>query len=130
MKLTNGRRPLILLVEDDVCAARGLARMLHDDGFDVERASDGAAAMVRLGQTPLPDALITDLYVPHVDGLTVARFARTQNPSIPAIVVTSHVELVNTRSEPMMPAPTVLAKPLDYDHLTEVLHALLPRRAA
>jgi two-component system response regulator MprA len=126
MATSSKVRPLVLLVEDDVHAARGLARMLADDGFDVERAVDGADAIARLSHNPLPDALITDFYMPHADGLTVARFARGRNPNISTIVVTGHAELIARGSESMA---TVFVKPLDYDALIQTLRTLLKAAA-
>lgn len=123
--IAPGARPRILLVEDDARAARGLSRMLVDDGYEVERVSDGAAAIARLSTSPLPDALVTDFYMPHADGLTVAQFARSRNPRIPTVVVTGHAEFVAQRPTSLRPAPIVLVKPLDYDVLARTLRALL-----
>jgi DNA-binding response OmpR family regulator len=114
--------PLILLVDEDVRAARGLARMLTEDGFAVERAIDGAAAIARLSRTPIPDGLITDFYLPHADGLVVARFARTLSPAMPTIVLTGHAELL--APDPALTS-VVLVKPVDYDELAVVLRELL-----
>lgn len=118
------RRPLVLLVDDDARAARHLAKMLVEDGFDVELALDGAAAIARLGRRPIPDALVTDMYMPHADGLAVARYARSRRPQMPAVVVTGHAELVAANDDLAPPPPVVLAKPLDYDMLTRTLRAL------
>ena len=126
---TGSPRPLVLLVEHDALAARGLARMLSDDGFQVERVSDGAAAIARLAKSPSPDALITDLFIPYADGLTVLRFARTRNPRLVAVVVTSHSELLDRGPDSINPAPTILGKPLDYEVLAQALRELLPRAA-
>lgn len=117
------RRPLVLLVDEDVRAARHLAKMLVEDGFDVELALDGAAAIARLGRRPIPDALVTDMYMPHADGLAVARYARSRCPQMAAVVVTGHAELV-AANDLAPPAPVVLAKPLDYEELTHTLRAL------
>ena len=122
-------RRLILLVEADACAARGLARMLADDGFEVERVADGAAALARLSRSPLPDVLITDLYLPHVDGVTVARFARSRDSKIATVFITEHAELMERNPPSLSPSPTVLVKPLDYDALARTLHTLLPAAA-
>lgn len=112
--------PLILLVDDDVRTARLLVRMLEEDGFLVELALDGAAAISRLTRSPAPDALITDLRLPHADGLAVAHYARSRRPNLPVLVVTSYPELV-PQEEPLSPAPTVLSKPVEYGELREEL---------
>jgi CheY-like chemotaxis protein len=108
---------LILLVEDDVRSARILVRMLRDDGYDVELATDGAAAIARLTRRPLPDVLVTDLRMPHADGEAVARYARSLEPSMPVLLVTGYPEMAARIEGPMRDDITVLTKPLDYAEL-------------
>jgi two-component system response regulator MprA len=108
------RRPLLLLVEDDLRSARTLARMLREDGYEVEHAADGAAAVARLGRDPVPDAVVTDLMLPHVDGIAVARYARSRRSGVPIVVITGHPHLALGLSPPIVPSPLVLTKPLDY----------------
>ena len=109
--------PLILVVDDDTRTARQLAQLLREDGYDVEVAGDGAAAVGRLSRLPLPDVLITDLQLPHVDGGAVARYARTGKPNIHVFFVTGYPHL----AEPKLGRPgadaVVFTKPLDYDAL-------------
>jgi two-component system response regulator MprA len=118
-------RPKVLLVENDRRSAHQLARLLDEDGFDVELTDNGATAIARLTRGPIPDALVTDLYMEHADGLAVARFARSRSPTITAVLVTEHAELVGPRFEGLTPPPVVLAKPLDYAALTRTLRHLL-----
>jgi two-component system response regulator MprA len=114
----------VLVVDEDVRSARILARMLREDGFDVELAVDGAAAIGRLSRAPTPDALVTELQVPHADGLALARYARSLRPGLPVLVVTGYPELVPGRPSELCPAPTVLIKPLDYERLRQVLQGV------
>src|SRR4051794_11811185 len=114
-------RPMVLVVDDDALSARILARMLRDDGFDTEIACDGAAAISRLARSPRLDALITDYRMPHADGLTVAKFARSQRPGIQLFVVTGYTELLHDVDKTLDPAPVILSKPLHYAALTHAL---------
>ncbi len=100
-----------------------LARMLREDGFNVEHAIDGAAAIGRLARSPLPDVLITDLRIPHADGMAVARYARSRRADLPVLFITSYPDLV-PRGDALDPAPTVLNKPLDYARLAEELQRI------
>lgn len=115
---------LILVVDDDVRTARLLARMLQEDGFDVELAIDGAAAINRLARSPIPDILVTDLRMPHADGVAVASYARSRRPGIPVLLVTGYPDLVSRDGNVLDPAPTVLSKPLDYARLRDELGRL------
>jgi CheY-like chemotaxis protein len=86
-------RFLVLVVDDDARAARLLAIMLREDGFRVEVAVDGAAAVRRLSRDPVPNALVTDLHLSHADGITVARYARSRRESIGLFLVTGYPDL-------------------------------------
>lgn len=111
---------LILVVDDDVRTARLLVRMLREDGFNVELACDGAAALERLGRLPMPDVLVTDIRILHADGMAVARYARSQRAALPVLVITSYPDLAS-RGDALEPAPLVLSKPLDYAHFSDEL---------
>jgi two-component system response regulator MprA len=118
---------LILVVDDDVRTARLLARMLREDGFNVELAVDGAAAIGRLSRSPMPDVLVTDLRMPHADGSAVASYARSRRPGLPVLVVTGYPELAPQEGDGLDPAPLVLSKPLDYARLSEELRRVTGR---
>ncbi len=118
----QAHHPRLLIVEDDGTTARLLARMLREDGFEVEVALDGAEAIGKLTRDSLPDALITDVRMPRVDGVAVARYARARRPHMPILFVTSYPQLaVGT----LDPAPSVHTKPIDYPELNKALHAAL-----
>src|SRR5262249_10203907 len=113
----------ILLVEDDATSARTLARMLREDGFDVELAFDGAAAIGRLGRDPFADARVVDYRLPHVDGLVVASYARSLRPQVPVVIVTSYPEILRYSDSRLNPPAVMLTKPLIYrDLTTELAH--------
>jgi len=105
---------LVLLVDDDVRTTHTLARMLREDGYEVERAADGAAAVGRLARDPMPDVLVTEIALPLVDGVAVARYARSRLREIPVICVTNHPELLGHSAWALLPPAIVLTKPMDY----------------
>lgn len=108
-----------MLVEDDARSARVLARMLREDGFDVHLALDGSSAIQRLSGLPLLDVLVTDLYLPHVTGIAVAKFARSHQPRIPILVVTGFPHFAAAELASLDPAPIVLVKPIEYATLRQ-----------
>jgi CheY-like chemotaxis protein len=118
-------RARLLVVDGDRAAARALAAMLRDDGFRVDIASDGGSAIQRLTHQPMPAAIITAHHLPGVDGVTVAVFARSRNPTVPIVFVTAYPETEGPlRALP--PPVVVLGKPIELDVLAEQLRALLP----
>jgi CheY-like chemotaxis protein len=109
---------IILVVDDDARSARTLASMLREDGYDVDVAVDGAAAIARLTRKPMPSVLVTDLRLPNADGLAVSAFARSRDAEIPIIMVTGYPQLA---AQKLDPAAIVLTKPLDYADLSAAL---------
>jgi two-component system response regulator MprA len=120
------RKGRVLVVDDDVRTARLLARLLEEDGFDVEVSSDGASAIARLSRSPAPEVLVTDLRMPHADGLSVARYARSLNARMPVFIVTGYPELA-TDIEKALGFTQVFAKPLAYPELTAAMTGSLTR---
>lgn len=121
-----------MLVDEDVRATRALAQMLREDGYEVERAADGAAAVGRLARDPVPDVLVTEITIPYVDGVAVARYARSRRVDMPVLCVTNHPELLERTSWSLAPAPMVLTKPIDYGAFARVLSEVVlpPARSA
>jgi DNA-binding response OmpR family regulator len=119
-------RPLLLIVDDDRRTALLLGRMLREDGYDTEVEPDGAAALERLANDPIPDALITDFHVPGADGLRIVRRARACRAGIPVFVVTGDPHTASSVGIVLDSGIEVIAKPVDYASLVLRLHAAVP----
>jgi two-component system, OmpR family, response regulator len=78
----------VLVVEDEAVLARQLAEALGDAGYAVDCATDGEQADF-LGQTEHYDAVVLDLGLPKIDGLTVLRRWRDAGLSVPVLVLTA-----------------------------------------
>ena len=78
----------VLVVEDEARIARQLADALGQAGYAVDCAGDGARGEF-LGQTERYDAVILDLGLPKVDGLTLIRRWRDAGLTMPVLVLTA-----------------------------------------
>src|SRR5450432_527267 len=114
------RRYVVLLVDDDLRTSRRLAEMLREDGLQVEIARDGAAAIARFTHAPVPDALVTELTTAHADAASISRFARTQRPGLPVLVVTGYPNLFRPDDFGGV-APLLFTKPFDYSKFKDAL---------
>lgn len=130
LDVQDQRLHLVLLVDDDLRTSRRLAQMLREDGFAVEIARDGAAAVARLSRSPVPDALVTELTTAHADGLAIGRFARNQRPGIPVLVLTGYPNLFHAEAFAGGPPATLFTKPVDYAALRSALQDALAAPAA
>jgi two-component system response regulator MprA len=92
----------------------------------VESANDGAKAleMVRVGA---PDALVLDLMMPVIDGLTVCRVLRSEKNRIPLLMLTARSETSDRVQGLDAGADDYLPKPFALDELLARLRALLRR---
>jgi two-component system response regulator MprA len=118
-------RPLVLVVDDDARSASLLARFLRADGYETEVTNDGAAALARLTRNPVPHAILTELHLPHADGLAIARYARSRRSAMPIFVVTGYPHSLAGAVPPLDEPVHVLTKPLDYPDLLRRLVATL-----
>lgn len=101
---TQPRSFRLLLIEDDPAFSERLRRNLASDGFEVEVASSGEAALVRLRRAFF-DLVVTDIRMEGLSGLDVLRSIRAGeaeglDPELPVVVLTS-VNTVETAVEAM-----------------------------
>ena len=95
--------PTILVVDDDPGLRHVLVEGLVDAGFAVEQASDGLLALRQIaGQ--VPDLILSDVRMPHLDGIELARILAPHAPSIP-IILTSTNPLPHGCTHPFMRKP-------------------------
>lgn len=113
-----------LVAEDDPGIRRLIAGLLRLDGWDVLEAEDGADA-VEKARDFRPDALVMDVMMPNVDGITATEEIRRQdgNDDCAVIVVSAHPE-VEDRAR-AIGSDDFIAKPFDPDELTAKARAAL-----
>jgi CheY-like chemotaxis protein len=81
--------PTILVVDDDAALRGFLAIALEDAGYRVEEARDGIQALEQLGWCS-PDLILTDIRMPRLDGLELARLLAPHTPPIPLILMSAN----------------------------------------
>ena len=120
----TGRR--VLVVEDDEVLARFLDRLLRAEGFQVEVAHTGAAAVDKL--RPELDAVILDLNLPGMDGITVLQQLRPRFSRLAVLVLTGRVRSESAVLALESGADDCLTKPFSYVELLARLRALMRRQ--
>jgi two-component system, OmpR family, response regulator MprA len=118
----------ILVVDDDPGIAESLNRALKREGYAVRLASDGEAALAEVASEP-PDAMILDVSMPKLDGLSVCRRLRADGNRVPILVLTARHSLGDRVAGLDAGADDYLVKPFDLEELLARLRALM-RRAA
>ncbi len=119
-------RTVILIVDDSAFSRKATRNTLEKLGFQIEEASDGEAALVKLGQTHY-DCVLTDLLMPGMSGLDLLDRIRSVM-EIPVIVVTSDIQTTTLQLCMDKGAVTVVNKPVDASKLSQALALALPER--
>lgn len=110
----------VLIVEDDQNELFTLTRVLERAGFEVTALSRGEDVLATLESAP-HDLLITDLMMPGVDGLSIARLVAERHPELP-IVLTSAFPMSRSQLDRLdVTGLHFLGKPLDLDRLLTLL---------
>ena len=109
--------PKILLAEDDDSLRAFLSRALERAGYAVRSCPDGEAALEALGDGPW-DLLLTDIVMPGVDGIEVAREAAVRQPGLRIMFITGFAAVALTAGERAPKGSKVLSKPV---HLREIV---------
>jgi two-component system OmpR family response regulator len=116
----------ILVVEDEHTLARQLASALAEAGYAVDRAADGERGDF-LAQTERYDAVVLDLGLPRVDGLTLLRRWRDAGIAVPVLVLTARgswhekVQGIDTGAD------DYVAKPFRIEEVLARVRALIRR---
>jgi CheY-like chemotaxis protein len=121
----------ILLAEDDRATREGYLELLSACGYDVLAVADGEEAL-RAVRQHAPDALVTDLNMPLLDGLALASEIREEpGPvrSIPILALTGDVTPARSR-QALALGITLILKPCSPAHLQAELTRLLGGRAS
>jgi two-component system response regulator MprA len=118
----------LLLVDDDPPIRRMLARTLSAEGYEVESAADGGAALAAVERS-LPDAIVLDVTMPGMDGLQVTRSLRAKGLRVPIQLLTARDAIHERVAGLDAGADDYLVKPFDADELSARVRALLRRNA-
>lgn len=86
----------VLLVDDEPVVRATLAEQLEATGCRVVAEGDAAAALALLDAGHPVDAIVTDMTMPGMDGMSLIREAQARRPGLPAVLVTGHAEPVGT----------------------------------
>ena len=106
----------ILLAEDDDSLRGFLSRALERAGYEVTACPDGETAVEALDKTF--DVLLTDIVMPGIDGIEVARRAAALQPHLRIMFITGFAAVALSAGDRAPAGAKVLSKPI---HLREIV---------
>jgi DNA-binding response OmpR family regulator len=116
----------LLVVEDNVALAEGIAYNLRHEGHDVRIAEDGEAGLAD-ARTWSPDLVILDLMLPRLDGYGVLEAIRRERSDVPVIILSARGEEADKVRGFRLDADQYVTKPFGVLELIERVHSLLRR---
>ena len=126
----SARRASILVVDDeldfaDLCR-QGFRREVRDGTYVIHFAASGEQALERLAGEIEPKliAVLSDINMPGMDGLTLLQQVKQRFPDLPVMMITAYGDDECRRRAAECGASEVITKPVDFDFLKEQLRQL------
>ncbi|HKU60157.1 MAG TPA: response regulator [Gemmatimonadales bacterium] len=120
------RRQRVLVAEDDPVVRTMLQRLLRDAGFEVRTAKHGDEALgMALRASGEFDLVVTDVRMPVMDGLELARRLQERWPGLPVLYISGYDVELSSGSRRGGTRQALLRKPFDLDELLREVIRLL-----
>jgi DNA-binding response OmpR family regulator len=122
--------PRVFVLDDDPAMVEAVMTVLAHDGFDVDGASDAAAALRTLLRTP-PDLVVLDVNMPGLTGWEICDILRRQpvTADLPVLFLTGRGEVADRITAMQVGGSDHLTKPFRAEDLRERVRALTGRAA-
>jgi len=116
--------PKILLAEDDTDMRRFLVKALQNAGFEVISYDNGLAAYQRLREEPF-ELLLTDIVMPEMDGIELARKASELDPDLKIMFITGFAAVALNPDSHAPKDAKILSKPFHLRDLVDQVERML-----
>jgi DNA-binding response OmpR family regulator len=110
----------ILVMEDELNLAKSLDKVLSEEGYLVDVAMSGQAALDSFNSKSI-DLLIADLRLPDINGMEVIRQIKTQHPEIAVVVITGYASVSSAVDAMKLGAHDYLPKPFTAEQIKEAI---------
>ncbi len=118
----------VLVVDDEKGVVRSCVRILQRQGFTASGVTNSQEALDLLKQASF-DLLLTDLKMPHLDGLELLRLAKTIDPHLTVVLITGYSTMEDAITAIRLGAQGFLMKPFEPEELVNTVKENLARRA-
>ncbi len=117
----------ILVVDDEKSMCEYLEIALDREGFEVDTVQSGKEAL-KLFRENEYDAMIADIKMPELDGISLLRKVRETNPSIPVVFITAYASMETAIESVRLGASDYVTKPFKFIQIKSRLKQLLEER--
>jgi CheY-like chemotaxis protein len=124
--LKQGGNERIMVIDDEPPVARVLQSMLQRVGYNVTIFNDSITAVKRFRMDPnCCDLVITDMLMPDMTGVELAREFLGQRSDIPIIILSGHSENVDRKRVKQLGIKELLLKPIKKEKLYQIIRRIL-----
>ncbi|OFW28643.1 MAG: Fis family transcriptional regulator [Acidobacteria bacterium RIFCSPLOWO2_02_FULL_65_29] len=120
----EGNPKTVLMIDDDESLRRVVEYNLHEEGYRVLTAADGATGFQAFQAQPV-DLVLTDVRMPEMDGLELLTRIKAMQPDLPVIMLTAHGTIHSAVEAMRLGAFDYLTKPFDREQLKAAVRKAL-----
>ncbi len=121
------RKRKILIVDDELSVRQSLRDWFLEDGFEVETATDGNAALEKMNAGPF-DIIVIDLKMPGMDGITLQKRVKDIDKNAAVVILTAYASVETAVEALKLGAFDYVTKPVDPDDLSNLIRNILHQR--
>jgi response regulator RpfG family c-di-GMP phosphodiesterase len=125
--LPRGSAGYVLIVDDEPQLRRVLSRLMSSDGFEVDEATNGREALNALQKRPAT-LVLSDLYMPELDGMELLRQVRANFPDTAVIMITAVTDVSTAVHCLSLGAMDYITKPFHLEEIRARVRQALERR--
>jgi len=126
LRRLDGSPVRVLVVDDEVGLTELLSMALRYEGWEIRTAADGMSA-VRTARDFKPDAVVLDIMLPDLDGLTVLRRLRADSPAVPVLFLTARDAVEDRVAGLTAGGDDYVTKPFSLEEVVARLRGLIRR---
>jgi PAS domain S-box-containing protein len=124
----RGNGELVLVADDEPAVRQAARAVLTALNFKVITAADGTEALIHVAEKRAElRAVLTDLHMPHMDGLSFVRVLKRMLPEVGIIVASGRLEERETKEFKSLGVSALLEKPFTQDKLVEALKTVFQK---
>jgi len=113
----------ILVIDDEQVVLDSVRKHLRDDGYAIHTVLSAEEGLTLLDRDPIGiDIVLTDLMMPHIDGLELIKSVKARFPNMPVILITGYATINTALQAKQLGAFGYIAKPFSKAELKTVVH--------
>lgn len=125
-KLKMGRRPIVLVVDDEEVVRKNMIHLLSGENYSVVTAKDGLEAITAMEKSEF-DVVLTDIKMEKMDGVAILRHVKANSPDTQVIMMTGYATISAAVEIMKQGAFSYISKPFTIEEVLETIKAAVEK---